>query len=66
MVADFDFVSISPTDGDVFWGLPDGEMETPVGRTHRLYHQTINTPQITLASTPNDSKNQWIFARTSA
>jgi len=25
------FLSISPTDGDVFWGLPDGESETPVG-----------------------------------
>ncbi|KIM88143.1 hypothetical protein PILCRDRAFT_85437 [Piloderma croceum F 1598] len=42
--------TISPTDGDVFWGLPDGESETP----------------ITLASTPNDSKNQWTFTETSA
>ncbi|KAJ7222608.1 hypothetical protein GGX14DRAFT_664430 [Mycena pura] len=39
--------NISPTDADVFWGLADGEYDTPV----------------TLASAPNDPKNQWIFTK---
>jgi len=42
--------TIAPTDADVFWGLVDGEMDTP----------------ITLASAPTDPKNQWTFAKTSA
>ncbi|KAG8742084.1 hypothetical protein FRC10_002020 [Ceratobasidium sp. 414] len=39
--------SISPTDGDVFWGLEDGESMTPLA----------------VFSTPNDTKNQWKFEK---
>jgi len=42
--------TISPTDADLFWGLSDVEFDTP----------------ITLAATPNDTKNQWIFTKASA
>ncbi|KAG8742081.1 hypothetical protein FRC10_002017 [Ceratobasidium sp. 414] len=39
--------SISPSDGDVFWGLEDGEPMTPIA----------------MFSTPNDTKNQWRFEK---
>ncbi|KAF8149322.1 hypothetical protein K438DRAFT_2027407 [Mycena galopus ATCC 62051] len=42
--------TISPTDADLFWGLADGEMDTP----------------ITLAGVPTDAKNQWHFAKANA
>jgi len=42
--------TISPTDADVFWGLEDGENDSPV----------------ILATAPNDAKNQWTFTKTTA
>ncbi|KAJ7088264.1 hypothetical protein C8R44DRAFT_892805 [Mycena epipterygia] len=39
--------TIAPTDADLFWGLADGEISTP----------------ITLAGAPTDAKNQWIFTK---
>ncbi|KAK7437739.1 hypothetical protein VKT23_012492 [Stygiomarasmius scandens] len=39
--------TISPTDGELYWGLTDGEDLTP----------------IVLAETPNDPKNQWTFKK---
>ncbi|KAJ7494861.1 hypothetical protein B0H11DRAFT_2227623 [Mycena galericulata] len=42
--------TISPTDADLFWGLADGELGTP----------------LTLAGVPTDAKNQWIFTKANA
>jgi len=43
-----DRYTISPTDVELFWGLADGEYDTP----------------LILATAPNDPKNQWIFTQT--